>query len=211
MDINKLGYYRTLLQEERDRRKDSLFDNQLGMDVSIRDATSELSSYDNHPGDLGTETFEAEKNFSFRTSDKFVLSEVDAALKKVEDGSFGVCEVCHRNIAEERLDIRPYARLCIDCENDYEQKPHDEEKGRPIEEQVLYPPFGRSFTDHSVEDKVPYDGEDTWQAVAMYGPANSNISDVEGDDMGYVQDVEQISNTQYKKQLEGNPYEERTV
>lgn len=211
MDKSKLAHYRSLLMEEKERRSDSLFDDKLGMDASIRDVTSELSSYDNHPGDLGTETFEAEKNFSFRTSDKFVLSEVETALKKIDNGNYGVCEVCHKEINEERLDVRPYTRLCIQCENDYEQKPHDEEKGRPIEEQVLFPPFGRSFTDHTVNDQVEFDGEDAWQAVAMYGPANSNISDVEGDDQGYVQDVEQISNTQYKKQLEGNPYRERTV
>ncbi|MGE5632880.1 MAG: TraR/DksA C4-type zinc finger protein, partial [Caulobacteraceae bacterium] len=158
--------------------------------------------YDNHPGDLGNETFEAEKNFSFRTRDKFLESEIEVALNKIEEGNFGICEVCHREIKHDRLEVRPYSRLCANCENDYEQKIDNEEKGRPIEEQVTFPPFGRSFTENSVEDKVEFDGEDTWQAVNVYNDVTSDNPFSKDDSMGYVEDVERISNSRYKKQLE---------
>lgn len=203
MDKNDLKHYEELLNKEKKKREDSLIDEGMGQDISIKDLTGELSSYDNHPGDLGNETFEAEKNLSFRTREKFLLSEVQVALNKIEEGNYGLCEACHREIDKDRLELRPYSRLCIHCENDLEQKADDEEKGRPIEEQVLFPPFGRSFTDNSVENKVEYDGEDTWDAVNEYNVRMSDNEFGEDDEaVGYVEDVEQISNEQYKKQLE---------
>lgn len=203
MEKNDLKHFEELLNKEKKEREDSLEDERTGKGISIKDITGELSSYDNHPGDMGNETFEAEKNFSFRTREKFLLSEVQAALDKIENGTYGLCEVCHKEIAKKRLEVRPYSRLCIHCENDMEQKVNDEEKGRPIEEQVLFPPFGRSFTDNSVNDNVEFDGEDTWDSVNEYNVRMSDNEFGEDDEaVGYVEDVEQISNEQYKKQLE---------
>jgi len=203
LEKKDLKHYEELLNIEKQEREDSLADEGMGLGISLRDMTGELSSYDNHPGDLGNETFEAEKNLSFRTREKFLLSEVQTALNKIAEGTFGLCEVCHREIDKDRLDIRPYTRLCIHCENNMEQKVDDEEKGRPIEEQVLFPPFGRSFTDNSTEDKVEYDGEDTWDSVNEYNVRMSDNQFGEDDEaVGYVEDVEQISNEQYKRQLE---------
>lgn len=203
MDKNELKHYEELLNKVKGKMEDSLEDEGMGLGASIKEMSGELSSYDNHPGDLGNETFEAEKNFSFRTRDKFILSEVQAALNKITLGTYGICEKCHNEIDKDRLEIRPYSRLCIHCENDLEQKVQDEEKGRPIEEQVLFPPFGRSFTDNSVDDKVEYDGEDAWEAVNEYNVMMSdNEYDKDDEAIGYVEDVEQISNEQYKRQLE---------
>jgi len=202
MEKNDLKHFEELLNKEKKKREDSLEDERMGIGISIKDLTSELSSYDNHPGDLGNETFEAEKNFSFRTRDKFLLSEVQVALNKIDNGTYGLCEVCNKEIGKDRLEVRPYSRLCIHCENDMEQKVMDEEKGRPIEEQVLFPPFGRSFTDNSVKDNVEFDGEDTWESVNEYNVRVSDNEFGEDESIGYVEDVEQISNEQYKKQVE---------
>lgn len=203
MDKNELRHYEELLNKEKKSKENSLEDERTGMGISLRDLTGELSSYDNHPGDLGNETFEAEKNVSFRTRDKFLLSEIQTALNKIADGTYGQCELCHKEIEKDRLEIRPYSRLCINCENNMEQKVQDEEKGRPIEEQTLFPPFGRSFTDNSPENRVEFDGEDAWDAVNEYNVRMSDNQYGEDDEaVGYVEDVEQISNEQYKRQLE---------
>jgi YteA family regulatory protein len=202
MEKSRLKHYEELLNKEKERRENSLKEDGTGLGISIKDATGELSSYDNHPGDLGNETFEAEKNFSFRTREKFLLSEIETALDKITKGTYGTCEVCHKEIDRDRLEVSPYSRFCIHCENDMEQKHQDEEKGRPIEEQVLFPPFGRSFTDNSVEDKVEFDGEDAWESVNEYNVRMSDNEFGEDESVGYVEDVEQISNEQFKKQLE---------
>ncbi|HWR60266.1 MAG TPA: TraR/DksA C4-type zinc finger protein [Clostridia bacterium] len=204
MDNKELKHYEELLEKEKAERKDSVRDDGMGRGISIKELTGELSSYDNHPGDLGNETFEAEKNMSFRTREKFLLSEVQAALDKIAEGTYGLCEQCHREIEKERLEVRPYARLCAHCEEDTEQKAadKDEERGRPIEEQVLFPPFGRSFTDNSAHDSVGYDGEDAWEEVNEYNVPMSDNEFEESEDTGCVEDVERISNQQYKRRLE---------
>jgi YteA family regulatory protein len=203
MDKIELKHFEELLNKEKERRTSSLEDDRLGVGMSLRDTTSELSSYDNHPGDLGNETFEAERNYSFRTREKFFLGEVEAALNKIAEGNYGQCEVCHKEIERDRLEVRPYTRLCIHCENDMEQKVDDEEKGRPIEEQVIYPSMGYMFRDNTINDEVGFDGEDTWDAVNEYNVVMSDNQYGEEDEaIGYVEDVEQISNEQYKRQLE---------
>lgn len=200
MDKEKLKHFKELLNEEKKEREHSLLDNRMGMDVSLQDATSELSSYDNHPGDLGTETYEAEVNQSFRTNDKYMLSEIDTALQKIEKGSFGECEACHKAIDEDRLEIIPHARFCIQCENNYEQKVNDEEQGRPIEEKVM-PNLGYSFRDMTINDETGFDGEDTWQDLNEYNVKMSDNNFDHEDSFGYVEDVDQISNTRYKNQI----------
>ncbi len=203
MDQKDIKHFQELLNSEKKKRENALEDEKIGKGISIKDSTGDLSSYDNHPGDMGNETFEAEKNVSFRTRDKFLLSEVQVALDKIAEGTYGLCEICHKEVGEDRLEARPYSRLCIHCENNIEQNVRDEEKGRPIEEQVLYPPFGKSFTDNSMEDNVVFDGEDTWDAINEYNvPMSDNKFGEEDEEIGYVEDVEQISNEQYKKQLE---------
>lgn len=202
MNKNEVKHFKELLYEEKEKREDSLEDERMGHGISIRDLTGELSSYDNHPGDLGNETFEAEKNVSFRTREKFLLSEIQVALNKINEGTYGLCEICHKEIDKDRLEVRPYSRLCINCEKEVGDKTQNEEKGRPIEEQVLYPPFGRSFTDNSVKDSVQFDGEDTWESVNEYNVRMSDNEFGEDESVGYVEDVEQISNDQYRKQLE---------
>lgn len=198
---SKLEHFKKLLLEEKEEREGSLFENKLGQDVSLRDATSELSSYDNHPGDLATETLESEINMSFRTNDKYMLSEIETALHKIKDGSYGECEACHQSIEEDRLEILPHARFCMHCENNYEQKVRDEEHGRPIEEQVM-PNMGYSFRDNTIKDETGFDGEDTWQALNEYNVKLSDNHYDHEDSFGYVEDVDQISNSSYKKQKE---------
>ncbi len=203
MDRNDIKHFEELLNNEKKKRENSLEDKKMGYEISVKELTGDLSSYDNHPGDMGNETFEAEKNISFKTRDRYLLGEIQIALNKIAEGTYGLCELCRREIEKDRLEIRPYSRLCINCENDMERKDKDEEKGRPIEEQALYPPFGKSFTDNSVKDSVEFDGEDTWDSLNEYNVRMSdNKFGVEDEETGYVEDVEQIGNNQYKKQLE---------
>ena len=117
-------------------------------------------------------------------------------------GSYGVCEYCNKEIDENRLDIIPCAKFCIKCEESIGQGHRNEEKGRPIEEQIISPPFGRSFRDNALDDNIEFDGEDSWQAVNVYNVITSDNPFSKDDSMGYVEDVESISNERHKRQLE---------
>ena len=183
--------FKDLLCKEKRDKENSLSLDKIGLGSSIKENSGELSSYDNHPGDLGSETFEAEKNYSFRKNYKTIIKLIDNAIKKIENNNYGFCEVCGKTIDIDRLKLIPYARFCIECEKSYNKSLNEIEKGRPIEEEVLWPPFGKSFRDNEIDDNILFDGEDTWQAVKNYE-----------DNSGYVEGIESISNEKYKKQFE---------
>ena len=68
---------------------------------------------DQHPADMGTETFELEKDMSIRNNVEAELADVERALRRVDDGTYGVCESCGRKIPVQRLEAMPGARFCI--------------------------------------------------------------------------------------------------
>jgi RNA polymerase-binding transcription factor DksA len=78
------------------------------------DALSELSLGDQHPADLGTEMFEREKDMSILDRVDTALTDVERALKRLEEGAYGACEACGRDIPTARLEIKPEARFCVD-------------------------------------------------------------------------------------------------
>ncbi|HYH49469.1 MAG TPA: TraR/DksA C4-type zinc finger protein [Acidimicrobiia bacterium] len=75
---------------------------------------SELSSLDQHQGDTGTETFEREKDFSILEQLEAEIGDLDAALRKIDEGTYGTCEVCSKEIDPARLEAVPGTRTCID-------------------------------------------------------------------------------------------------
>ena len=65
--------------------------------------------------DVGTEAFEQELTLNLLGSEKGVLEQIEAALKRIENGSFGRCEGCGKEIPKARLEAIPYAALCVKC------------------------------------------------------------------------------------------------
>lgn len=110
MDANTA---RKLLTAERERLEETR--EGVWTDVEAqKESTQELSAVDQHPGDLGTETFEREKDASIAESVDAELAEIDAAFHRVDEGSYGVCEVCGKQIPDERLEAVPATRHCIE-------------------------------------------------------------------------------------------------
>ena len=85
---------------------------QSGLDEEQSDSTGNLASYDQHPGDAGTETFERTKDLAVGSQIDERLEDIDRALAKLDEGTYGTCEVCGREIDPERLEARPEARYC---------------------------------------------------------------------------------------------------
>ncbi len=177
--------------------------------ASLREYFDELSAYDNHPADLGTETYEMEMNFNLKNNEMLRLTEIDRALEKIAEGNYGNCITCGKEIPEDRLEILPTAAQCMDCDKKG-LSIHREVDTRPVEEEVLYPPFGRSYKDND-ENYNGFDGEDSWQAVARFNdipndPSHNTgdyIGDFDDGERGIVQEVEQISEGYYKGQIPG--------
>jgi DnaK suppressor protein len=107
---------RTLLLEEQRRLQQ--IRNSLSQEPvdgnSEREALGELSFADQHPADVATETFEREKDVSILENIDEQLRDVESALKRLDDGAYGRCEICGKDIGDERLRARPEARYCVD-------------------------------------------------------------------------------------------------
>jgi RNA polymerase-binding transcription factor DksA len=123
MDRNEL---RDRLLEQRKRLQDGR-ERSDGKDVEAQqqqEQTSELSTLDNHPADQGTETLERERALAVMEQIDTRIEEIDAALARLDDGRFGKCEICGRDIPPERLEARPEARFCVDHQEEVERGAH---------------------------------------------------------------------------------------
>jgi RNA polymerase-binding transcription factor DksA len=69
---------------------------------------------DNHLADLATETIDREIDYTLEENSGNVLREIEAALKRIDDGSYGLCMACGRAIEQERLEYLPWAAQCAD-------------------------------------------------------------------------------------------------
>jgi DnaK suppressor protein len=74
-----------------------------------------LSDVPVHPADMGTDNFDKELDLALVENEEQLLVEINDALDRIEKGTFGRCENCHRRIAKARLEALPYARYCIRC------------------------------------------------------------------------------------------------
>ncbi|SCG83522.1 putative protein yteA ORFQ [Proteiniborus sp. DW1] len=210
MEKQKLRYFQNLLMNEKEDLLNTLeLMNKNEPNEELREHFEELSSYDNHPADLGTETFMMSQNMSLKSSQSSVVDEIDAALERIDNGSYGVCRVCGKNIEEDRLEVIPYTSLCIECTK--EEIPMDKKiRFRPQEEERIKYPYGRSNTGISDEDNVGFDGEDSLQSVLRFNDVSGDPSFSTGDNQGVFDDVERglveevegISEEYYREQYD---------
>ena len=172
------------------------------------ESMGELSSYDNHPADEGSALYEREKDIALNEHYETQLGNINRALTAMENGTYGKCEVCGREIPLERLEALPNTTFCIEHSQD-QATSHK----RPVEEEVLTPPFGKFDMDEK-DENVAFDAEDSWQAVAEWGTSDTpsdlafpqdDYQDtyVEADEnIGYVEDYENfVGNDMYGKNV----------
>ncbi len=87
---------------------------------SRKDASGDLSTMPLHMADIGSENYEQEFTIGLVESEEEELREIDIALERVENKSFGICETCSKLITKSRLKAKPHARLCITCKREEE-------------------------------------------------------------------------------------------
>ncbi len=91
---------------------------------SAKDDAGDLSSYGQHMADAGTDTFDRDFALSMVANEQEALSEIEAAIKRIHDGTYGVCEATQKPIAKERLTAVPFARFSAEAQRDLERNRH---------------------------------------------------------------------------------------
>lgn len=143
---------------------------ETGLNGSFSYSIGELSVCDNHPADIGDELFERSKDLALKDNAQILLEQVEHALQKIENGNYENCSKCGKQIPFSRLEALPWANKCIACQ---EQDDALDPPSRPLEEEVLTPPFHQNFLDHDKNEFIGFDGEDALQAVMRYGSSDT--------------------------------------
>ncbi|MDX8044844.1 TraR/DksA C4-type zinc finger protein [Gracilibacillus sp. S3-1-1] len=163
--------------------------------AAMQENVSELSNYDNHPADTGTELFEREKDIALHEHEEKELADIEQALQAIKNGTYGKCEVCQTEIPAERMLAMPTTTRCMEHAEQYV------DKQRPIEEDILHSNVDEQELES--DDYTMFDGEDAWQSVEQYGSSDgpSDFYDTEKDyDNMYYHSNEQVGSVE---ELEG--------
>lgn len=114
--------YKRLLLDLRDHLIDGVsFLASDNLKRSNREASGELSGYSLHMADAGTDNFDREFALSLVSNEQDALYEIEESLKRLDAGTYGVCEMCDKLIRKERLEAVPFARKCVQCQSTAEK------------------------------------------------------------------------------------------
>ncbi|MFA6216318.1 MAG: TraR/DksA family transcriptional regulator [Candidatus Omnitrophota bacterium] len=119
----ELTDFRKFILKKKDEILDSI--NHISEETlkkSQKDASGDISGYSYHMADVATDTYDREFSLGLASNDRELLYELDDAMKRIDDGIFGVCEDCKVVISKTRLKVIPYTRFCIKCQEKNEKK-----------------------------------------------------------------------------------------
>ncbi len=122
LSAKDLAFYRDLLLKLRDRIIDEIsFLSRDNLNRSQKESSGDLSSHSFHMADQGTDNFDREFAASLLSSEQDVLYEIDEAIRRVDAGTYGVCEATGEPIERERLKVLPFARYCVAAQAEMER------------------------------------------------------------------------------------------
>ncbi len=110
-----LQRFKTQLEAERDRLDAVLRDHEQELEEARLTETAADRSPDPENADAGSMRFEYAKELSIERNSADLLAKVEHALRRVDSGDYGVCEVCGESIPVARLEVLPYATTCVSC------------------------------------------------------------------------------------------------
>lgn len=121
MEREQLDFYRELLMSERKKVMKIIEGIDENLSKNIRDTVGNVSSYATHLADLGSDSDEREKETYMLDRELRNLKNIDNALKRIHDKTYGVCNYCGEDISSTRLKAVPYTEFCINCKRNEER------------------------------------------------------------------------------------------
>ena len=142
-------YYRLLLELRQHLQDELDLHTSDTLMHSARDDAGDLSHYGNHQADAGTDSFDRDFALSLVSNEQDALYEIEEAIRRMMDGTYGACEQTGEPIKKERLEAVPFARFSLEGQREYE-KNNRRKKDRVIEE---------IFSDNSDAPKIVTDDD----------------------------------------------------
>ena len=213
MDNKKLQYFKEKLLKEREKQVKDLESRDIFEDNDF--TNNEESSFDNHPADLATDLFMKEQELGFINQIKETINEINSSLRDIENRSYGFCSNCNKYIKEERLELIPYAKTCLECFDEEDLLSENKEDSKNIYESLNHESFNNKKS--QANENKEYNEVDNYQDALKDNIVENDPSYSTGDniDIAYeedydeifdeediIEDVEKISEEFYKDSLD---------
>ncbi len=104
--------------------KDSLLDSMRGVARDNLHSGTDTSAFGMHQADAGSDAYDRDFALSMLSKEQGSLYEIDEALKRIEDGVYGICDLCEKPIKHDRLEALPFTRYTVDCQAELEKRQH---------------------------------------------------------------------------------------
>lgn len=114
-------YRKLLLEKKRALLKEMGIIKESHTSTTIRESTGDISSYSYHMADQGTDAMEREMAFMVASKSGRLVYHIDEALRRMDEGKYGKCLKCGKQISASRLKAVPHARMCIECKSAEEE------------------------------------------------------------------------------------------
>jgi RNA polymerase-binding protein DksA len=116
MSKKDLEYFKKILLKKREEVQKNLeYLKTVVLDSTTKEATGDHSSYSYHMADQGTDAMEREKAFLFASRDEKYIKQIDEALERIENGTYGICRVTGNLIGKERLEAVPTTTISVEA------------------------------------------------------------------------------------------------
>ena len=119
---DKLRHFEELIRGELRESLDYINNINKEQSLGARESSGDLSSYAYHQADQGSDTNLMEQTVMMLESEREKIRQLNEALRRISDETYGVCEICGEFIQETRLEIIPYATCCVACQEKSEDK-----------------------------------------------------------------------------------------
>lgn len=119
LDKKKLEFYRKILLKARE---DILRDiKNMSDDSQVKNESGDVAGHALHIADVATDMYDREFSLSLASNDRELLHKINAALRRIDDKTYGFCSNCHKPIPVARLKAIPYTETCLKCQEKIEQ------------------------------------------------------------------------------------------
>jgi DnaK suppressor protein len=116
MSQEDLDYFKEILLKKREEVQKNLdYLKTVVLDSTTKEATGDHSSYSYHMADQGTDAMEREKAFLFAARDEKYIKQIDEALERIKNGTYGICRVTGKLIGKERLEAVPTTTISVEA------------------------------------------------------------------------------------------------
>ena len=117
-----LGFRKIVLKRKEEIMENINHISEDTLKKSQKDAAGDISGYAYHMADVATDTYDREFSLGIASNDRKLLYELEDALKRIDEGTYGFCEDCKSIISKTRLNAVPYAKFCLKCQEKKEKR-----------------------------------------------------------------------------------------